>query len=139
MEQIQWIIGSDNLPSIHRENNLQNLKKMDLHEFNGQTRLLGEHLNEQMYAETILKISRIGKNTIGTVSAFFVSFFWRHFRISILILSKILNQDNMSMVQLKSNVDFVFLTFFMQLISNIFWKCWKLIYGISVKCRKYIA
>ena len=74
LEQIQWIIGSDNLPSIHRENNLQNLKKIDLHEFNDQTRLLGEHLNEQMYAETILNISRIEKNTIGTVSAFFFSF-----------------------------------------------------------------
>ena len=68
MEQIQWIIGSDNLPSVHRENNLQSLKKMDLHEFNGQTRLLGEHLNEKMYAENILNISRIGNNNIGKVS-----------------------------------------------------------------------
>ena len=31
------------------------------------------------------------------------------------------------MVQLKSNVDFYFLAFFMQWISNIFWKCWSLI------------
>ena len=102
MEQIQWIIGSDNLPSIHRENNLQNLKKIDLHEFNDQTRLLGEHLNEQMYAETILNISRIEKNTIGTVSAFFFLFylllpkkFYNSHINSFKKLLKKLNQDSM--------------------------------------------
>ena len=42
------------------------------------------------------------------------------------------------MVQLKSNFN-IKLAFFMKWISDIFWKCWNLIYSISEKCWKIIT